>query len=188
MNRTIEAAVIESTAEAILRDGLPFDRCRVAIVTDISFGSRREALGAYHIGDDEQLFNVLRGPVDTVLADGLAVLNADEPATLALGELCDGDVVLYSRAASSAAVANHRDHGGRAVLLDAGAVMLAQGDVVQSLESLDVLVGQCPGVLPEHVLAAVATTWGMGLLPELIAAGIKTYAADRRATLATMAP
>ena len=183
MNPTIEAAVIESNAEAILRDGLPFDRCRVAVVTDISFGTQKEALGAYHIEDNKQLFSVMRGPVDTVLAEGLAVLNADEPATLDLVELCDGDVVLYSLSASSPAIADHRAKGRRCVLIDDGRIVLAAGERVEVLESLDELIGQCPGVLPEHVLAAVATTWGMGLLPELIAAGIKTYAADRRAAL-----
>lgn len=184
MNPTIEAAVIESTAETILAEGLPFDRCKVAVVTDVSFGKRAEALAGYYIRDQEQLFTVLRGPVDTVLADGLAVLNADEPATLEMAELCDGSVVLYSRDARSASIAAHCAQGQRAVVLDAGRILLAQGTQTQALGTLETLIGECPGVAPEHLLAAVAATWGLGMLPELIAAGIKTYAADRRAAAA----
>jgi cyanophycin synthetase len=180
MNRSIEAAVLEIGAQMILSDGLPYDWSSVAVVTDVRIDSHAEALAPYHISTQDQMRTVARGVVDTVLADGLAVLNADDAGALDLAELCDGAVVLYSEQADNAAITAHRaNNAGRAVYCADGQLVLATGDENKAVGAIDVLLKASSHVKPAHLLAAFAATWGMGLSPELIRAGIKTYIADR---------
>ena len=176
VNRTTEVAVFEAPAAAILRDGLPYDRTTVGIVTDLG---GREALADEHdILDDDQLLKVLRTQVDVVLPDGAAVLNADEPRLLELAPLCDGAVILYACDAGHPALVAHRDRGGRCVSLDAaGQVVLHDGTSRHP-------VGNGRGAAlvaalgADAVLPAVAGAWALGSVPALIAAGFETFEAS----------
>ena len=99
LNHAVEVGVFETGLPAILGEGLAYDRCQVGVVTNLD---TEALLPEYHIHDSEQLANVLRTQVDVVLPDGVAVLNAADPAVLALAPLCDGEVMLFARSADIA--------------------------------------------------------------------------------------
>lgn len=162
-NRLVEAAVFECDAAAILREGLPYDRCAVAVVTD---GDGAEALADYDVHDETQMFKVLRTPVDVVLADGAAVLNADDQRLLELAPLCDGAVILY--ATEEARLAAHREGQGRAVFARPGQLVFAEGGV----EVAQIAAAAVPDAA---ALPASAAAWALGITPELIGAGLQTF-------------
>ncbi|MBU6465506.1 MAG: cyanophycin synthetase [Burkholderiales bacterium] len=174
-SQMVQAAVMENDARAILQDGLAYDRCTVGVVTDMDGW---EALAEFDVLSAEQMPRVLRTQVDVVLASGAAVLNADEPEVAELARLCDGAVVLTSTDALNAAVAAHRakDHG-RAVLLQGGQVVLAQGASEKPLGELARLTqGQAAASVPvPALLAAIGAAWALDIAPDLIAAGVKTF-------------
>jgi cyanophycin synthetase len=93
INRAVQAAVLENSADTILRTGLAYDRCQVGVVTDL--GGSVE-LGEFDIGGEEQMFKVMRSQVDVVLSEGAAVLNAAHPAIVEMAGLCDGEVIFYA--------------------------------------------------------------------------------------------
>ncbi len=124
LNRAVKAGVFENGLRAILSEGLAYDRCQVGVVTNLD---SEALLPEYHVNDSEQLANVLRTQVDVVLPDGVAVLNAADPAVLALAPLCDGEVMLFARSAALPALAQHREQGGRAVFIDGARLILATG-------------------------------------------------------------
>ena len=113
INRTVEAAVLETSARHILTEGLPYDRCQVGVVMAMPGASGLDDL---YITDDDQLPNIVRTQVDVVLPQGAAVLNADDAEVLELANYSDGQVILYSLDADSPSVAAHRARKGRAVL------------------------------------------------------------------------
>lgn len=166
MNRTLEAAVFESGPRAILDEGLPYDRCQVGVVTNLDPAA---LLPDRYIDDPEHLYNVLRTQVDLVLPGGAAVLNADDPWTLKMTELSDGEVILFSRAAGNPAIAEHLARGGRAVLTLEGRILLATG-------TEETLLTKQPECATESILAAVAAAWALGLSIDLIRTGIETFA------------
>lgn len=169
MNRRIEAAVIENGPLSILRDGLPYDRCDIGIVTDFEGA---ETLGHYDIRDADQLPKVLRTQVDVVLDEGVAVLNAGDERIAALAPLCDGEPILYALAADNAALAAHVGAGGRAVRLQGRAAELLAPDAPpQRIE----LGAWGDPARAEGVLPAVAAAWALGIAPALIRAGIETF-------------
>lgn len=173
VNRSVEAAVFENGAAAILRDGLPYDRCTVGVVTDLE---GVEALAAHDVHDADQLLKVLRTQVDVVLAEGAAVLNAADPRIAGLAGLCDGSVLLYAADGRNAELVRHRAAGGRAVFLgEEDGCVLCDGSSSTLLPRLRPLAADAPALAPGTLLAAVAAAWALGIDADLIAAGVQTF-------------
>jgi len=190
MNRAVDTMVAENDATSILQDGLAYDRCLVGVVTDLD---GIETLKDFDIQDEAQLFKVMRTQVDVVLPEGFAVLNADDARVMGMAGLCDGQVVLYGMDAHSAAMETHRAQGGRAVVYLRGHAMLCTGTAETTVANVDAVVERlnrarsaahspatdnARGISEAAVLAAVATAWALGTVPELISAGLDTFAVD----------
>jgi cyanophycin synthetase len=169
INREVEAVVLENGAASILSDGLAYDRCAVGVVTDMG---GIETLASHDVHTIDQMYKVLRTQVDVVLSDGAAVLNADDARLAEMAELSDGEVIFYSAQAQSDTVAAHRTSGGRAVVARDARLVLCSG--LSETSSVQIAATLALGVL----LPAVAAAWALGIAPELIAAGIKTFEPD----------
>ena len=177
INRTVEAAVLETSARHILTEGLPYDRCQVGVVMAMPGASGLDDL---YITDDDQLPNIVRTQVDVVLPQGAAVLNADDPEVLELANYSDGQVILYSLDTDSPSVAAHRSRKGRAVLARGNDIVLATGGdetVLLSLSAPDFssLASDLPADVRPHVLAAVAAAWALGVPTSLIRGGLLRF-------------
>ncbi len=178
LNRSVDAAVMVSSAASILCEGVAYDRCQVGVVTNIL---NAEGLDKFYIHDTDQVYNVMRTQVDIVLGDGVAVLNAQDPLVLKMAELCDGSVILFSQDPEIGAITEHRDQGGRAVFVRYGRLVLATGkDEVTLVEisCIPLLHTGAPVYQVQNVLAAVGAAWALGLSHELIRTGIETFKAD----------
>ena len=177
INRTVEAAVLETSARHILTEGLPYDRCQVGVVMAMPGASGLDDL---YITDDDQLPNIVRTQVDVVLPQGAAVLSADDAEVLELANYSDGQVILYSLDADSPSVAAHRSRKGRAVLARGNDIVLATGGdetVLLSLCAPDFssLASDLPADVRPHVLAAVAAAWALGVPTSLIRGGLLRF-------------
>ena len=175
MNQMAQAAVIENDARSILSHGLAYDRCLVGVVTDMD-GS--ETLADFDVHERDQMVKVLRTQVDVVLDNGAAVLNGADPLVADLAPLCDGAVLMYGQDADLPAIVAHRAQDqGRAVIVRKGQVVLATGPAEQVLGSLDELTFGRNAIVPDTdaLLASVAAAWALGIAPDLIGAGIKTF-------------
>ena len=173
INRSIDAAVFETSAASILSEGLPYDRCTVGVVMDVSGA---EALAEFYMHDDDDVHKVLRTQIDVVLDDGAAVLNAGDPQVVEMAALCDGHVIFFG-SSDDAALNAHRDQGGRVVFMRDGQGVLATGRAEERQLSIGVGL-QRASWEPTHILAAIATAWALGISHELISAGMDTFAAD----------
>ena len=179
VNRNVQGAIFESDARCMLRDGLPYDRCTVGVVTDFDGA---EALGEFDVHSPEQMARVLRTQVDVVLDGGVAVLNGADERVAALGEFCDGEVILYAADPGTPALVAHRGQGargGRVVFLDGQRLVLATGSAELRLPLLSPAARG--DMDDETLLAVVATAWARDVPRELIIAGIETFAAHNAA-------
>ena len=175
INRAVEAAVFENSADTILRTGLAYDRCQVGVVTDLGGWDQ---LAEFDIFDEEPMFKVMRSQVDVVLPDGVAVLNAAHPAIVDMAGLCDGEVIFYAPDPALAAIGAHLDSGGRAVFMRQGQVVLATGASEAFLPGLDKLAVWQDRHAPtreDSLLAAIAAAWALGIPLNLIGAGIEAF-------------
>ncbi len=175
-NPMVEAAVLETARGGMLREGLAFDACDVAIVTNVGEGDH---LGLGYINTIEQLAEVKRIPVEAVDKNGSAVLNADDPLVAAMASACRGSVVFFSHAADNPLLVKRRSEEGRVVFTRDGSLVLAHGASEFSLITLDRVPLTHAGRIKfqvENVMAAVAATWALGVPAEFIRAGLETFA------------
>ncbi|MET3118194.1 cyanophycin synthetase [Undibacterium sp. GrIS 1.8] len=171
LNRSLETAVFETNARMILAEGLAYDKCQVAVVTDMDGHAE---LGEFYIDEADQMFKVMRTQVDVVLPDGVAVLNAADSQVVELAELCDGKVIFYGLNDALEAIVQHRAKNERAVFLRDNHIILAEGTEETSLLSLSTLK-PIKAAQPEVVMAAVAAAWALEISPDLIVAGLRTF-------------
>lgn len=171
LNRSVQAAVFETNARMILKDGLAYDKCTVGVVTDMD---GHADLAEFYITEEEQMFKVMRTQIDVVLPHGAAVLNAGNPQVLALAELCDGKVIFYGLDANAQAIVEHRSKGERVVFLRDNSIVLASGNDETALLPLSSLK-PTKADQPETVMAAVAAAWALDISPELIGAGLRSF-------------
>lgn len=178
INRSVQAAVFETNARAILTDGLAYDKCRVGVVTDLDGHS---GLDEFYINDADQMYKIMRTQIDVVLPDGVAVLNAAEPSVAELAELCDGKVIFYALDAGLETIVKHRALGERVVFVRDNHIVLASGAEETALLPLSSLK-PAKAQQPETIMAAVAAAWALDISPELIGAGLRTFDSSQKVT------
>ncbi len=118
-NPRVDFAVFEVARGGILREGLGFDRCDVAVVTNVA----ADHLGMRGIDTLEQLAEVKAVVVEAVPRDGFAVLNADDPLVRQMRQKApSGQVVWFTLAEEGSETMEMVDaycrRDGRAVVLE----------------------------------------------------------------------
>jgi cyanophycin synthetase len=180
LNPAVTIAVVETARGGILREGLGFDRCHVAVVTNIGQGDHLDLRG---ISTLEDLARVKRTVVEAVEPDGTAVLNAADPLVAAMADHCLGRVIFFARDASLAALTTHRARGERAVFVRSGAIVVAEGqreEVLAPLEKVPLTHCGRIGFQIENAMAACAAAWALQLPLDALRAGLASFAGDAR--------
>ena len=178
LNPQVDACVLETARGGILREGLAFDKCDVAIVTNIGGGDH---LGMNGIRTSEQLAEVKRVVVQNVANTGFAVLNAADSLTAAMAEQCPGSVIFFAHDGRHPTMAAHRNQGGRMVYVKEGAITAAEGDREYRLVDVAAVpltqVGRARFQI-ENAMAATAAAWGLGVPWDTIRAGLMSFVND----------
>ncbi len=174
-NPLVDVAVLETARGGVLRAGLGFDRCDVAIVTNIGEGDH---LGLGGVNDLEMLAKVKRVIVDVVPPHGFAVLNAADPLVANMAEHCKGGVIYFAYSPENEVIQKHRAAGGRAVFVKRDFVVLAEGDVeipLVALAHVPVTHGGRIRFQVENVLAAAAAASALGVQRDSIRTALETF-------------
>lgn len=178
MNPSVDAVVAETARGGILRAGLAYDRCDVAVVTNIGQGDH---LGLNDIETLDKLARVKRVPVEAVSKHGTAVLNAADPLVVEMAEKCPGNVLFFAIDPLNPVIVKHRAAGGRAVIVRDGAIVLAEGDREMPLVTIDrvpLTHGGRVAFQVENALAAAGSAWSLGLSRDIIRSGLETFGHD----------
>jgi cyanophycin synthetase len=173
----VDAAVFETARGGLLREGLAYDRCQVAVVTNIGAGDH---LGLNYITTLEDLAVLKRVIVQNVADNGMAVLNAADPLVAAMADNTRGDVTFFAQDSASEVLAMHRATGKRVVFVEDGFVVAAQGKQEYKLALAEVPItrGGKVGFQVENVMAAVAAAWAVGVSWDAMRAGLATFVGE----------
>ncbi|MCE5266408.1 MAG: cyanophycin synthetase [Planctomycetaceae bacterium] len=178
LNPNVEMAVFETARGGILREGLAFDRCDVAVVTNIGEGDH---LGLSDINTPAELAKVKRCIVEAVAPEGYAVLNANDPLVVEMAAHCPGGIVFFAIDEKHPVIVRHRGVGGRAAFIRDGQVVLAEGTREQSVIALSRLPLTRNGQISfqvENALASIAAAWSLSIPIEVIRSRSESIAAD----------
>lgn len=173
----VDAAVLETARGGVLREGLAFDRCDVAVVTNIGSGDH---LGLSYISTVEDLAVVKRVIVENVAPSGVAVLNAADPMAARMADSCTGSVTFFARDRQHPVLATHRARGQRVVYVDGDAIVLEEAGVEHRvpLAGIPLTRNGTISFQVENAMAAMAAVWALGLNWEVVQAGLATFVND----------
>lgn len=173
----VDAAVFETARGGILREGLGFDRCQVAVVTNIGAGDH---LGLNYITTVEDLAVLKRVIVQNVATDGYGVLNAADPIVAAMAPACPGKIIFFAADRHHPVMATHRAQGNRTVYVDGDSIVASEGSWRETIHLRDVPITRNGriGFQVENVMASVAAAWGAGLPWQTIRRGLSGFVND----------
>jgi cyanophycin synthetase len=177
----VDAAVLETARGGILREGLGFDRCDVAVVTNIGVGDH---LGLNYITTVDELAVVKRVIVQNVASHGMAVLNAADAQTVKMAAACPAGVTLFATDPHLPAMTTHRAQGRRVVFRDKDDIVAIEGsfEARMPLTGIPLTHQGRIGFQVENVMAAVAAAWALGIDWALIYRGLASFASDAATT------
>jgi len=173
----VDAAVFETARGGILREGLGFDRCQVAVVTNIGAGDH---LGLNYITTVEDLAVLKRVIVQNVAPTGYAVLNAADPIVAAMASACPGKVIYFASDRHHPVMVTHRAQGHRTVYVDGDSIVASEGSWRETIHLRDVPITRNGkiGFQVENVMASVAAAWGVGMPWQTIRRGLSGFVND----------
>ena len=177
MHPDVDAAVLETARGGILREGLGFDRCQVAVVTNIGAGDH---LGLNFITTVEDLAVLKRVIIQNVAPEGYGVLNATDPHCVRMGQVCSGRVIFFAADGGHPVLGTHRAQGHRSIWVEGGCIVAAEGEQRHSLalDQVPFTQGGRIGFQVENAMAAVGAAWGMGVPWDTIRKGLASFQSD----------
>jgi len=179
MHPDVDAAVFETARGGVLREGLAFDKCDVAIVTNIGIGDH---LGMNFINTVEGLSLVKRVIVQNVAPQGMAVLNAMDPNVVSMAEVCQGGVTFFSSDRNNPTLNTHRAQGKRVVFVDGEHIVASEGSFEHriALKSIPLTRNGSITFQTENAMASIGAAWALGLGWDTIGSGLATFINDAK--------
>ena len=178
MNPSVDVAVFETARGGILREGLAFDRCDVAVVTNIGEGDH---LGLNEIHTVEALAKVKRCIVDVVPPDGTSVLNANDPHCVAMAPYSAGKIRYFALDGHHPVIVRHRGVGGQAIFVRDGMIVVAEGakeEVFMPVNHVPLTRGGHVTFHVENTLAAIAAAIALKVPADVIRDRAESFTAD----------
>lgn len=173
----VDAAVLETARGGVLREGLAFDYCDVAVVTNVGSGDH---LGLNYITTVDELAVLKRVIVQNVAPKGTAVLNAADPVVAKMAAKCKGAVTFFALDKTNPVMTTHMAQGHAVVYVENHQLVAAKGAVKHYIDLADIPVtlGGSIGFQVENVMASVAAVWALGLDWNTIRSGLADFSTD----------
>jgi cyanophycin synthetase len=173
----VDAAVFETARGGILREGLGFDRCQVAVVTNVGQGDH---LGMNFIETPEDIARVKGVIVHNVAPDGYAVLNAADPLVAGMAARCPGKVIYFAADRHHPVMAAHRAQGRRCVHVEGDEIVATEGSWRAGVALRDIAITRhgTIGFQVENAMAAIAAAWAVGLSFDVVQRGLASFTSD----------
>ncbi|MES2848891.1 MAG: cyanophycin synthetase [Bacteroidota bacterium] len=121
---TVDFAILECARGGILKSGLAFQHCDVAVVTNVA----ADHIGLGGINTVEQMAKVKAVVPETVVNHGFAILNAEDDLVYAMREGLTCNIALFSMDESNSRIKKHCAGGGLATVYENGYVTIMKGN------------------------------------------------------------
>jgi cyanophycin synthetase len=120
---TVDFAVLETARGGILRSGIAFRHCDVAIVTNVT----ADHMGLGGIDSIQQMAKVKSVVPETVYKHGYAILNADDDLVYEMRKDLKCNIALFSMDENNPRIIKHCKDGGLASVYENGYVTIMKG-------------------------------------------------------------
>lgn len=171
---TVEFAVLETARGGILRTGLGFSRCDIAIITNI----KEDHLGLNDIETLEDLARVKGVVVRSVKKDGWAVLNADDAQCMKIAKTLDCNVAYFAMDEDAAHIKALSKAGHTVAVFENGFVTIKKGDWkirIEKVMNIPLTMQGRAKFMIQNVLAATLAAYLYGFKTGDISLSLQTF-------------
>ena len=175
----VDFAVLETARGGILKRGLAYDRCDVAVVLNVS----ADHLGLDGIDTIDDLARVKA--VVARRASRAVVLNAEDTYCVRMAaELADGvEIIYFALDAEDPVLLRHVEHGGRGVYLQDSTIVIASGlrhEALMDVREMPSSLGGRARYNIANAMAAAAALIACGFANHEIADGLRGFVSDSK--------
>lgn len=171
---TVEFAVLETARGGILRAGLGFGKCDVAVITNI----QEDHMGLSDIHTLEEMAKVKGVVARSVKPDGYTVLNADNPHCVSIASTVSCKIAYFSLDEKNPVIVEHCRRGGIAAIYENGFITIKKGDWkfrVEKASLIPLTFGGKVTFMIYNVLAATLASYVYGFTIEDIKMSLETF-------------
>lgn len=171
---TVNFAVLECARGGLLRAGLGFHSCDVAVVTNVA----PDHLGLKGIHTIEQLAKVKGVVPETVRAGGYAILNADDDNVYGMRKSVEANVALFSMDEDNPRIKAIAKVGGLSAVYENGYITICRGDwkmrIIKAV-NVPLTFGGRAAFMIQNVLPAALTAYVRGIPLEDIRVALESF-------------
>ena len=178
---TVEVAVLETARGGLLRSGLGFDGSDVGVVINV----QADHLGIGDIDTVEDLARLKSVVVKTVLPNGYAVLNADDPLVVAMAADLEAKIAYFSMNPDNPLIHSHIEQGGLAAVYEGGYLTILKGDWKLRIEeavNVPLTLGGRAAFMIQNSLAASLAAFAQDVPIEQIRQALASFVASSEQT------
>ena len=171
---TVDFAVLETARGGILRSGLGFNKCDVAVITNI----QEDHMGLSDINTLSDMARVKGVVARAVKRDGYAVLNADNKYCVSVSKTVDCNIAYFSIDEKNPIIIEHCKKGGIAAIYENGFITIQKGEWkfrVEKASHIPLTFGGRVTFMIYNVLAATLATYVYGFTIEDIKLNLATF-------------
>lgn len=171
---TVEFAVLETARGGILRSGLGFSHCDIAVITNI----QEDHLGISDIHNLDDLARVKGVVVGAVRNDGWVILNADNKHCVKIGQDVRCNLAYFTMDEKNPVVKEHCRKGGVAAVYENGYITIKKGDWkirIEKVTHIPLTFNGTVSFMTQNVLAASLATFVWGFKIEDIRLSLETF-------------
>ncbi|NHM07222.1 cyanophycin synthetase [Flavobacterium sp. CYK-4] len=171
---TVEFAVLETARGGILRSGLGFSRCDIAVITNI----QEDHLGLSDIHTLEDLARVKSTVVKSVKKDGWAILNAEDEQCVKIGEELSCNVAYFSMDEENPLIKKLCKEGKIVCVYENGFITVKKGEWkirIERATHVPLTLGGKAKFMIANALAATLASYLWGFKTEDISQSLQTF-------------
>ncbi|MPQ32831.1 cyanophycin synthetase [Clostridium estertheticum] len=174
MNRSIDAAVLETARGGIIRGGLAYDLANVAVITNIT----EDHLGIDGVDTIEDLAKVKALVGEAVKIDGYVVINGDDNMSISILPRLKSRLIVFSSYKNNEVMIANIKKGGYGIYVDEGNLIIQTSTNSEKLINVKNIGITLKGILKYNIknaMAACAAAVGLGIDYDVIRQGLKTF-------------
>ena len=171
---TVEFAVLETARGGILRSGLGFSRCDIAVITNI----QEDHLGLSDIHTLDDLARVKSTVVKSVKKDGWAILNAEDEHCIKIGQELNCNVAYFSMDEENPLIKKLCKEGKIVAVYENGFITVKKGEWkirIERATHVPLTMGGKAKFMIANVLAATLASYLWGFKTEDIKLSLATF-------------
>jgi cyanophycin synthetase len=171
---TVDFAVLECARGGILKSGLGFAQCDIAVVTNVA----EDHIGLKDINSVEDMAKVKSVVPESVHVGGYAVLNADDDNVYEMAQRVKCNVAFYSMNPENPRLIGLCESGQMTAVVENGYITVCKGSWkvrVEKVDNIPLAFGGAADFMVQNILGAVLVAFIRNFRLEDIRLALKTF-------------